>query len=180
MLILLIALGFVILVFFGLLTFLLDTTFGGQDFITEKKVADKIVQIIKDRHLESGEFYDLGSCRGRFAVKIAKGLPNISVIGIDDSKFRTLFAKIRSVFLKNLKFRKENIFTANISSADIIYLYVPQELMGELQSKLQNQLKPGAIAISYSVSFTDWQPRQDFILNKEIPNPKKIFIYAKE
>ena len=148
--------------------FLIDSFFGGLDFTTRPLVVSEVVKIIKQRHLESGRFYDLGSARGNFAIKIAKALPNLQVYGIDDNWFRIGFAKARGIFLKNLNFTIQDIFKANVSLANILYIYLPQELMPNLQSKLQKELKNGAIVITNRVSFPSWQP---------IEKVNQLFIY---
>lgn len=181
MLLVVIVLGFLFLfIFVFFLLFLADSIFGGLDFASGSSVASKVIEVVKERHLETGNFYDLGSARGGFAVKIAQALPKMHIIGIDDSRFRVLLSKARAVFFKNLKFKKENIFTTDVSSANIIYLYLPQELMPELQTKLQKELKPGALVISTSVSFPSWQPIQVYDLDQKGLKVPKLFIYAKE
>ena len=151
--------------------FLSDSVFGGQDFSTNSRACKNLIEIIKKYNLAAtGNFYDLGSCRGGIAVTVAKAFPNLSVHGVDDSKLRTVMAKLRSLFLKNAEFKKDNIFKTDVSAADIIYLYLPQELMAGLETKLQKELKPGALVISNSVTFPNWK----FNFNKE-----QLFTYVK-
>ncbi len=137
-----------------------DSIFGKEDFATSSFATNQIVQIIKDRKLDNGIFFDLGSCRGEFASQIAKACPNLKVLGIDDSWLRTWLARRRSVFLKNLTFKRENIFAIDVSSADIVYVYLPRELLPKLQAKLQKELKRGATVITNCVSFPSWQPEE--------------------
>lgn len=172
-----IILGFLFFLICVLLAFLFDSFFGGIDFTSGRQVINQVVEIVKQGHLENGNFYDLGSCRGGFAVGIAKALPEMKILGIDNSWFRTVLAKSRSVFLKNICFKKENIFTADVSSADIIYIYLPQELMPDLQSKLRKELKSGALVISASVSFPSWQPAEVYDLDDKSLKVPKLFIY---
>ena len=82
----------------------------------------------------------------------------MKIIGIDDSVVRIFTAKARSIFKKNVSFFKQDIFIADVSSADVVYIYLPRELMPALQKKLQTELKTGAIAISNKVFFPSWQP----------------------
>jgi precorrin-6B methylase 2 len=171
MLIALIIFGFLSLTVFIFLVYLADGVFGGLDFASSRAQAKQVINIIKDRNLGSGRFYDLGSARGGFAVRIAKAFPKLHVRGIDDNGFRTAFAKFRSIFLNNVVFFKGSVFAADISSADIIYIYLPQELMPNLQDKLQKELKPGSIIISNRVSFPNWQPLKKI---------DRLFIYAKK
>jgi len=161
---------FLFLVVCGMFAFLADRVFGGLDFATGQDGVNQVVGVIKQRHLENRNFYDLGSARGTFACKIAKALPNLHVRGIDGSNFRVLWSNLTAIFIKNLKFKKENFFKTDVSSADIVYLYLPQQLMPGLQAKLQKELKPGSLVISKRVSFPDWQP---------VEKLKELFIYAK-
>lgn len=175
-------LGFIILglVFISILAyflFVLDGFFGGYDFTSSSAVSDKVIKIISDRRLQSGKFYDFGCCRGGFAVRLARHFPKLRISGIDDSWFRIFCSKVRAVFFKNLKFKKQDIFTADISDADVIYLYLPQELMPALQAKLQKELKHGSLVISNSVSFANWQPDEILITHQGKPDFKRLFIY---
>lgn len=174
----LIALGIIIFLgFLGFFIFLIDSSFGKQDFTSGRLVASQVIKIIKDQNLENGSFYDLGSARGAFAVRIATGLPAVRVYGIDDSRLRIFCSKVRAVFFNNLKFKKQDIFTVDISAADIIYLYLPQELMPDLQIKLQKELKPGAFVITASVSFPSWPPVRIYDLKNAGLKIPKLFLY---
>ena len=142
----------------GLFVVLADGAFGGLDFKSNQAAINQVIGIIKQRHLETGVFYDLGSARGKFALKIAKAFPKLQVSGIDNNSFRLFLSNIRSKFLKNLNFKKEDIFKTDVSSANIIYLYLPKELMPEMENKLQHELKPGAWVITNKVNFPHWLP----------------------
>jgi hypothetical protein len=157
----------------------LDSLLGGLDFTTKNATISKIVEIIKYNRLEKGLFYDLGSCRGAFAIRLSKELPNLQIHGMDDNLFRVVFAKARSIFKKNLVFKKGNIFQEDLSSADIIYLYLPQDMMADLQDKMQRELKPNALVITNKISFPSWEPIESF--NAQDPGPflEKIFVYKK-
>jgi trans-aconitate methyltransferase len=167
----------VCLTVFCFFVYLSDGFFGKLDFTTGRLAADNVVKILKDYSLQNGNFYDLGSCRGEFAKEIAKNFPNLKVCGIDDSSLRIFLSNARGLFLKNLQFEKQDIFNSNFSSANVVYLYLPQELMPELETKLQKELKPGALAISASVSFPNWQPEQIYDLDRKRFKVPKIFVY---
>ena len=145
-----------------------DSLLGKLDFTSDRRAVKAVAAILKDR---KGDFYDLGSARGGFAVKIAKALPQARVWGVDDNTFRTACAKIRSSFVPNANFIKADIFTTDISRANAAYIYLPQDLMPALQNKLQKELPSGAIAITNKVSFPNWQP---------IRTINQLYIYAKE
>ena len=163
--------GLLFLSIAGFFLFLTDGFFGGLDFPTGDEEIGQVSGMIQRKRLESGILYDLGSARGNFAAKIAKANPKLTVYGIDDSWFRIFPSRVRALFLKNLTFKKENIFAADLSEADIIYIYLPQELMASLETSLQKELKPGAIIITNRVSFPAW---------RESEKNGQLFLYAKE
>jgi len=174
--IIILCLAFVAIFVYFLIVY--DGFFGGYDFTSSKAVSQKVIKIISDRHLESGKFYDLGSCRGGFSAKLARRFSELDIVGVDDNRLRIFCSKIRTVFLRNIKFKKQDIFTADVSAADIIYLYLPQELMPALQIKLQKELKPGSLIISNSVSFVGREPNEILITHKHKPNFQRLFVYA--
>lgn len=168
---------FVLAVALAYVVFMSDSAIGHLDFISNRTVANRVIDIIKSKHLENGSFYDLGSAKGVFAARIAKTLPKLSVCGIDDSGFRIFCSNISAKFFKNLKFKKQDIFNADVSTANVVYLYLPQELMPALQTKLQKELKPGSLVISNSVSFSSWIPSETIAVNKNKSDFKKLFVY---
>mgnify|MGYP003394819473 CR=1 FL=1 len=158
MLFLLILASVLFFITLGVMVYISDSFFGGLDFSSSGDEIQEVIKIVNDRKLSHGRFYDLGSARGNFAVKVARVFPQLRVWGIDDNGYRTAIARVRSAFLKNIAFVKEDIFSTDVSDADVVYLYLPQELMPKLQVKLQNELKHGAIVITNKVSFFGWQP----------------------
>ncbi len=168
---------FVLAAALAYVVFMSDSAIGHLDFTSNRIVANRVIDIIKSKHLENGSFYDLGSARGIFAVRIAKRLPKLSVYGIDDSRFRIFCSNISAKFFKNLQFKEQDIFTVDVSGADVVYLYLPKELMPALQTKLQKELKPGSLVISNSVSFDSWIPGETIAVNKNKTDFKKLFVY---
>ncbi len=161
----------------GYLVVLSDSAIGRLDLSSNYRAVGKVAGIIKDRHLENGNFYDLGSAKGKFSSKIAKAFPGLLVYGIDNSRFRVFYSKLTGKFLKNLKFTKGDIFAADVSTADVVYLYLPKELMPELELKFQRELKPGAIVISNSVGFVSRAPTQTFVTYKNKPHFRNLYLY---
>jgi hypothetical protein len=180
---LILAYGFVLAVFFGSAVYLIamiDSALGGLDFATSNLATRKIKSIIQMYGAEKAILYDLGSGRGGFAIATAKVLPKLRIRGIDNSWLRVLLSKIRAVFLGNIIFKKANIFNTDVSPADIIYLYLPQGTMPDLYVKLQKELKSGALVITSTVFFSSWEPVETFIIHPENPDFEKIFVYQKD
>ena len=171
-LLLMIAAGMVGLMFyFAIMT---DSLFGGCDLATNASTITKVAEIIKAK---KGNFYDLGSARGDFLLKLIKKAPSINYYGLDNSWFRIWISRLKALILgRNITFLQKNIFDANLSSADFVYIYLPRELMPGLQTRLQKELKPGAVVLTNRVSFPDWKPKESHNLS----NSEKLFMYVKE
>ncbi len=105
----------------GMLVFLFDGFFGKLAFPSSSAAAGQIIMLIRQKHLENGNFIDLGSAYGRFAVKIAKAFPGMKVLGVDDNGLRIICAKARSIFLKNIQFKILKIYSRKI--VKLIYHY---------------------------------------------------------
>lgn len=156
-------------VLIGFMAITLDSAFGGEDFTSSKQQAALVSQIAIEQGRRPLVFYDLGSGRGAFASRLAKLLPWMKVEGMDNNWFRVFCATLRSVFVKNVHFSRQDIFSADLSNADIIYIYLPHEMMAKLENKLNTGLKNGALIITHSVSFPNQAPL------KILEN--KLFIY---
>ena len=160
------------------LVIIIDSIFGGLDFSTSPLATAKIVSIIKAYNQGKGILFDLGSCRGTFASRLKKQLPNLKVYGIDSSKFRTFCSQIKSIFSKHHpKFLTADLFQTDISQADIVYIYLQRDLMPRLQSKLQKELKSKALVVTNTVTFPSWQPVETYITHPAKPEFEKIFVY---
>ena len=152
---------FILFAVFGgviiLLVVFFSSTFGGLDFSTRKSVLRQIKTIIapyNNRHLK---IYDLGSAWGRAAIYLARALPACEIFGIDDSRFRVAISRLRGTLVPNVHFVRQDLFTTNLSHAGIVFVYLPQELMADLENKCQNELPSGSLVITNRVSFPSWQ-----------------------
>jgi NADPH:quinone reductase-like Zn-dependent oxidoreductase len=159
---------------------LLDVVLVGHDFATSSKGINQVSKILKDLKKDTGIFYDLGSARGNFAVNLSKICPNLKVFGVDKSRLRIIFSNILSKFFSSkAKFIRQNIFNADISLADVVYLYLKDTEMPALEAKLKNELKSGAMVITNTQSFPSWQVHKSYITYPEKPEYEKMFVYIK-
>src|SRR5690606_24387056 len=55
-------------------------------------------------------------------------------------------------------FIEEDIFTANVSEATVVTLYLLQSVNMELRPRLLSQLRPGARIVSHAFDMGDWKP----------------------
>ena len=64
-----------------------------------------------------------------------------------------------------VKFRNEDLFTAKISEATVVTLYLLDTLNEKLRPKLWRELKPGTRIVSHAFRMGDWQPEKTADVN---------------
>lgn len=159
---------------------LFDIVFGGHDFATSGLGIKKVAEILKHLEKQNGIVYDLGSARGGFAVGLMMTCPNLRVVGVDNSRLRIFFSRLRAwLFNRPAQFICGDIFSANISSADAVYIYLDKSLMPALQKKLQSELKTNSIVITNTQYLPDWPPLEAYVTHLKKPAYEKMFVYVK-
>jgi precorrin-6B methylase 2 len=110
--------------------------------------------------LQPGEtLYDLGCGDGRVLL-IASHTFGARAVGVELSIPIFLLAKIKCRLLRasEVEVRLGNMFKADISDADVIFLYgVPATLKHTVRQKLERELKPGARVVSYCFPIQGWE-----------------------
>jgi SAM-dependent methyltransferase len=127
--------------------------------------------------------YDLGCGDGRVLFYLSDFNPNARYIGIENSTFPLLLAKLDSF----LKFKKKGIkveiinndfFKQNISDATHIFTYLYPGIMDELLPKFEKELKPGTRLVSLSFKFTSKQPIEEIDLGRsKYKLGRKLYVY---
>ena len=103
-------------------------------------------------------FYDLGCGDGRVVFKFVKKY-KCKGIGVEMAVPVYAIAKIRSFFYKNTKIILGNLFTTDLSEADVIFLFgMPDKLGDKLIEKFKKELKPGTQVISYVFPLKKMEP----------------------
>jgi len=106
--------------------------------------------------------YDLGSGDGRIVIAAAKTYGARGVgIDIDPERVREATANARANGVADkVTFRTEDFFTADISPATVVTLYLSGPVNSRLKGKLMNELKPGTRIVSHAFDLGDWKPQQ--------------------
>ena len=106
--------------------------------------------------------YDLGSGDGRIPITAAKTL-GARGVGIDINPERIAEANANATkegVTDRVKFRHEDLFTADISEATVVTLYLLPSLNLKLVPKLNKELKPGTRVVSQSFDMGSIKPKQ--------------------
>ena len=127
---------------------------------TPQEVVD---EMLKMAEVKKGDvIYDLGSGDGRIIITAAKRFGTRGVgIDIDPQRIKEAEQNAQAAGVANLvKFRNEDLFTANISAATVVTLYLLDTLNEKLRPKLWRELKPGTRIVSHAFRMGDWQPEK--------------------
>lgn len=136
---------------------------GGPFVPSSKKSVDAMVALAKIR---SGQtVIDVGSGDGRVLFAAAKKGAN--AIGIEINPYLVRFTQIKAflgAYRGRITVRWQNLWSADLTNADVVFVYLIPWKMDVLAKKLKKELKPGALVISNSFMFPDWKVvRQDTV-----------------
>ncbi|MBI5449718.1 hypothetical protein HY948_05410 [Candidatus Gottesmanbacteria bacterium] len=154
---LLIHLTFALFVFFLTIAFVTGAPFVPSVNATARIMID-LARIKKGMNI-----YDLGSGDGRLLLLAAQ--KGATSVGLEINPFLVLFSKLRTIFFpyrNQITTRWQNFWNADLSDADIVFVYLLPWRMERLAEKLKKELKPGSIIVSNSFIFPNWKIlRQD-------------------
>ncbi len=136
---------------------------GGPFVPSSKKAVDAMVALAKIR---SGQtVIDVGSGDGRVLFAAAKKGAN--AIGIEINPYLVRFTQIKAflgAYRGRITVRWQNLWSADLTNADVVFVYLIPWKMDVLAKKLKKELKPGSLVISNSFMFPDWKVvRQDTV-----------------
>ena len=133
------------------------TKFGAPWVPLEPYVIKRIFELVK---VKPGDvFFDLGSGDGRMVI--AAAAQGATAYGIEVDPFRVWYSRL-CIFLFGLSGRakiiQKDIFDVDLSSADVVTIYLLQETNDKLFPKLQKELRPGTRVLSSAFNFPKWKP----------------------
>ena len=103
---------------------------------------------------------DLGCGDGRIVIAAAKEF-GAHATGIEIDPFRVLVANVWIRLARvsdRAHVRRGNMYTADVSGADVVVLFLSSTANLRLQERLRRQLRPGARVVSYYHPMWGWQP----------------------
>lgn len=109
---------------------------------------------------ENDVVYDLGSGDGRIVVAAAEYFGARGVgIDIDPERVADGIAKARTHGVDDrVRFIQQDLFTADLSEATVVTLYLVPRINMKLRPKLLRELKPGTRIVSHNFGMGDWKP----------------------
>jgi|TARA_Y100000310_G_C20649716_1_gene798684 SAM-dependent methyltransferase len=166
------------------LILVIESLIRGHDLPTSRRATRALADTIRKYKLDVKNFYDLGCAHGALSLRMKKFLPRLKICAIDNSAVRIFFAKLKSKILRRkVNFQKQDIFKADLRNADVVYTYLWYDLMPILEKKLQQELKQGAVVITNTSHFQNWQPTEKVITYPKVsstPDFETLFVYIKD
>ena len=120
-------------------------------------------------------FYDLGSGDGRVLIGFARAHKELACSGYEISSFYVFVTNLKARLnrLKNCRAKKADMFTVDVSDADIVYVYPNPKFAKLINEKILKNLKKGTKVISYCFPIVGLTPTK----TSDIYGKREIFLY---
>ena len=142
---------------FALMWILIPALYGLPSVPTRP---DRIRAALHLANLQPGEaFFDLGAGDGRTLVIAAKEF-GATATGIEVGPAQCLVVWVNawaSGVRSRVRVKRENFYRADLSAADVVFIYATSRELSRLQAHLQSQLRSGARVVTVGSSFPDWE-----------------------
>ncbi len=149
-----VALGFIILGILTLVSVSWPNKRGAPYWPTRLK---KVRQMLTMANVQPGELvFDLGCGDGRIIVMAARRF-NARAVGIEIDLIRYLWCQFLITILglrKKVRVIYGDLFTKDISNADVVICFLLQNTNDKLESKLIEELRPNARVVSHTYLFS--------------------------
>jgi len=129
--------------------------------------------------LKSGEtIYDLGCGDGRILFSAVKNFGAKAVgVEISPSLAKRAQKSLESQGLQDqVKVIEADLMSVDVSSANVVSLYLMTEANEALRPKLERELKPGARVVSLEFKIKGWKPAREETVQVH-NHPYKIYLY---
>lgn len=144
-----------------------------------------IQHMLKLADLRAGEvFFDLGAGDGRTVIMAAKtfGARAVGVELREDLAKKALGTIHDSGLADRVTIVNGDMFSVNLGSADVVFLYLTTSANEKIRGKLETELKKGVRVVSHDYEIVGWKPLkvENFCENPKLGYPSHtIYLYKK-
>jgi len=129
-------------------------------------------------------FFDLGAGDGRAVIMAAKdfGARAVGVELREDLVKRALSTVYEQSLQDRVTIVNGDMFSVDLTSADVIFLYLTTSANEKVKPKLESELKPGVRVVSHDYEIVGWKPVKvdNFCENQSLGYPSHtIYLYKK-
>jgi predicted RNA methylase len=144
-----------------------------------------IQYMLKLANLKAGEvLFDLGAGDGRTVIMAAKtfGARAVGVELREDLAKKALSSIHDNGLADRVTIVNGDMFSVNLTSADVVFLYLTTSANEKIRPKLENDLKKGVRVVSHDYEIVGWKPLkvENFCENPKLGYPSHtIYLYQK-
>ncbi|MGE5814360.1 MAG: SAM-dependent methyltransferase [Acidobacteriota bacterium] len=127
---------------------------------TSQEVAEQMLKLA--RVTAEDVVYDLGSGDGRIVVLAAQKF-GARGVGVElDPALVEISRQVarEGAVAERTAFVEQDLFTADISRATVVTLYLSPAVNRRLETKLRTELRPGTRIVSHQFAIGDWVPEE--------------------
>ncbi len=141
--------------------------------------------MLKLADLKAGEvLFDLGAGDGRTVIMAAKafGARAVGVELREDLAKKALSTIHNNGLADRVTIVNGDLFNVNLTSADVVFLYLTTSANEKIRPKLETELKGGVRVVSHDYEIVGWKPSkvQNFCENPKLGYPSHtIYLYRK-
>ncbi len=141
--------------------------------------------MLKLADLKAGEImFDLGAGDGRTVIIAAKtfGARAVGVELREDLAKKALSTIHESGLADKVTIVNGDMFSVNLTSADVVFLYLTTSANEKIRSKLETDLRKGVRIVSHDYEIVGWKPAkvENFCENPKLGYPSHtIYLYQK-
>ena len=141
--------------------------------------------MLKLADLKAGEvLFDLGAGDGRTVIMAAKsfGARAVGVELREDLAKKALSTIHDNGLADRVTIVNGDMFSVNLTSADVVFLYLTTSANEKIRPKLETELKKGVRVVSHDYEIVGWKPMkvENFCENPKLGYPSHtIYLYRK-
>jgi SAM-dependent methyltransferase len=121
--------------------------------------------------------YDLGCGKGDFLFGVEKYHPK-ELIGFELSPIHVWYARIKARLIKSkTKFFRQDFFTADISRADIVYLFLVKPVLDKAWGKIRKECRAGTVVLTLGDKIDGKRELKEIMLEPSNPKSSRIWVY---
>ena len=145
-----------------------------------------IQRMLQLADLKPGEvLFDLGAGDGRSVIMAAKAF-SARAVGVElreDLAKKALSTIHENGLTDRVTIVNGDMFTVNLTSADVVFLYLTTSANEKIRTKLENELKTGVRVVSHDYEIIGWKPEkvENFCENPQLGYPSHtLYLYKKK
>jgi tRNA A58 N-methylase Trm61 len=145
-----------------------------------------IQRMLQLAELKPGEvLFDLGAGDGRSVIMAAKAF-SARAVGVElreDLAKKALSTIHENGLTDRVTIMNGDMFTVNLTSADVVFLYLTTSANEKIRPKLENELKSGVRVVSHDYEIIGWKPEkvENFCENPQLGYPSHtLYLYRKQ